>query len=130
MSIPAFRDATVVLQDSNSWTAWYRQFRMKCEALGLWHLADPKGTTLSKIRLSPPIPPSIANYEPATVATSSTASSSRTRGNTQPRQETTLEALVPTVLSGLSTRGQEAYRDDREDYKLRLEAYKLLEREY
>jgi hypothetical protein len=33
-------------------------------------------------------------------------------------------------MSDLSEKGQEAYKEDREDYKLRLESYKLLERDY
>ena len=37
---------------------------------------------------------------------------------------------IPTRISDLSDKGQEAYKEDREDYKLRLESYKILERDY
>lgn len=127
------RDATVVLTDSNSWTAWYRQFKMKCESLRNWSLADPKSTMEPKPRPILPLPPIIADYESIATNTpmTSTASSSRTRGNTQPsRRDKSIVAIVPTRVSDLSPNGQEEYKDDREDYKLRLEAYKLQEKEY
>ncbi|KAI0569424.1 hypothetical protein Alg130_11653 [Pyrenophora tritici-repentis] len=33
-------------------------------------------------------------------------------------------------MSDLSDKGQEAYKEDREDYKLRLESYRILEKDY
>ena len=127
------RDATVVLMDSSSWTAWYRQFKMKCESLRIWSLADPSSLQQPKPRPAIPTPPEISNYEAIATNTPSTSmtSSSRTRGSTQPsRREESIIAIVPTRVSDLTSNGQENYKDDREDYKMRLEAYKLLDKEY
>jgi hypothetical protein len=80
-----------------------------------------------------PIPPEISDYEAIATNTSlnSTTSSSRTRGNTQPsRREESIVAIVPTRVSDLTLSGQEQYKDDREDYKIRLEAYRFLDKEY
>jgi hypothetical protein len=33
-------------------------------------------------------------------------------------------------ISDLLDKGQEAYKEDQEDYKLRLKLYKILERDY
>jgi hypothetical protein len=106
---------------------------MKCESLRNWSLADPKGTKEPKPRPILPIPPLIADYESiaTSIPTTSTASSSRTRGNTQPsRRDESIVAITPTRISDLTPTGQEEYKDDREDYKLRLEAYKLMEKEH
>ncbi|XP_014551182.1 hypothetical protein COCVIDRAFT_113617 [Bipolaris victoriae FI3] len=40
MSNHATRDATVILTDSNNWTSWYRQLKIKCESLKIWALVD------------------------------------------------------------------------------------------
>jgi hypothetical protein len=40
------------------------------------------------------------------------------------------QTTIPTRISDLTASGQEAYKEDREDYKLRLESYKILEKEY
>jgi hypothetical protein len=133
MSTQSNRDATVVLSDSNSWTAWYRQFKMKCEALSIWEIADPQGTQDPMRRPKLPIPPLISDYESIATSTplTSTAASSRTRGNTQPlRRDESMVTSTPTRISDLTPNGQEQYKDDREDYKIHLEAYKLQEREY
>jgi hypothetical protein len=37
---------------------------------------------------------------------------------------------IPTRVSDLLDKGQEAYKEDREDYKLQLELYKIREKEY
>ena len=133
MSTQNTRDATVVLTDSNSWTAWYRQFKIKCEALSIWKLADPNSSEEPIQKPTLPLPPRISDYESIATSTplTSTASSSRTRGNTQPpRRDETIVALLLTRISDLTPNGQEEYKDDREDYKIRLESYKLQEKEY
>ncbi|KAF3030359.1 hypothetical protein E8E11_000207 [Didymella keratinophila] len=133
MSTQNTRDATVALTDSNSWTAWYRQFKIKCEALSIWKLADSSSSIEPKQRPTLPLPPLIADYESIASSTplTSTASSSRTRGNTQPtRRDEFIVATLPTRVSDLTPQGQEEYKDDREDYKIQLEAYKLQEKEY
>ena len=133
------RDATVILTDSSSWTPWYRQLKMKCQSQGIWPLADPEGVQLQRIRPTVPLPPDVAQYEPANIAASSSAASSHTvrpgrRGAMQDTIEVSTTApqtpTIPTRISDLSDKGQEAYKEDREDYKLRLESYKILERDY
>jgi hypothetical protein len=47
-----------------------------------------------------------------------------------PRRDETIVALLPTRISDLTPNGQEEYKDDREDYNIRLESYKLQEKEY
>ena len=132
MATLSTRDATVVLTDYNSWTAWYRQFKMKCESLRNWPLVDPEGTEEPKPKPTVPRLPNIADYQPAaTVLARSAASSSRTRGNTQPTQQEEIpSATIPTRISELSQSGQEAYKEDRDDYKIHLESYKLFDKEY
>ena len=65
MATLSTRDATVVLTDYNSWTAWYRQFKMKCESLRNWPLVDPEGTEEPKPKPTVPRLPNIADYQPA-----------------------------------------------------------------
>jgi hypothetical protein len=74
----------------------------------------------------------IADYESIAASTPNTsaASSSRTRGNTQPSgRDEFIVATTPTRISDLTPSGQEEYSDDWEDYKLRIEAYRLVEKE-
>lgn len=133
MSNHATRDATVILTDSNNWTAWYRQLKIKCESLKIWALADPEGSQEPQLKPTLPLPPVLSNYESiATLPSStSTASSSRTRGNTQPsRRDEPIVVDIPTRVSDLTITGREEYREDREDYKMRMEAYRFLEKEF
>lgn len=139
MSNQSQRDATVILTDSSSWTPWYRQLKMKCQSQGIWPIADPEGVQLQRTRPVVPLPPDVAQYEPATIVVSSSAASSHTarsvrRGATQDVTDTptiaSQTATIPMRISDLSDKGQEAYKEDREDYKLRLESYKILERDY
>ena len=123
----------MILSDSSSWTAWYRQFKIKCEALSVWNLVDPISSVEPKQRPTLPLPPQIADYEATTTIAPSTssASSSRTRSSiVPPRQEQSTVTTVPTRIADLTVQGQEDYKDDREDYKIQLESYKLQEREY
>jgi hypothetical protein len=89
-----------------------------------------------------PLPPDISTYEPATAEGSASIASSHTiraarggaRGGAQSSAEiprvTPQTPIIPTRVSDLSDAGQEAYKEDREDYKLRLESYKHIEKEY
>jgi hypothetical protein len=136
------RDATVILTDSSNWIPWYRQLKLKCQSQGIWPLADPEGVRLQRIRPEVPLPPDISQYEPSTNTSNTSIASSHTvrvgrsnaRGAAQDTIDTSTTAsqnpVIPTRTSDLSDKGQEAYKEDREDYKLRLESYKILEKDY
>lgn len=106
---------------------------MKCQSQGIWALVDPEGFQIQKNRPVIPLPPDIADYEPERLA-STTASSSTARSRTNTRAPTSdlvgPPPTAPTRISDLSESGQEAYKEDRDDYKIRLESYKILEREH
>jgi hypothetical protein len=126
----SLRDATVILTDSSNWISWYRQLKIKCQSQDTWPLADPEGIQTQRTRPEPPLPPEIAQYEPSVNgSTTSTASSQTVRAGRSSARGTTYEAietaitapltpLIPTRVSDLSNKGQEAYKEDREDYKL------------
>ena len=136
------RDATVILTDSSNWIPWYRQLKLKCQSQNIWPLADPEGVRLQRIRPEVPLPPDISQYEPSTNTSNPSTRSSHTvragrssaRGAAQDTIDTSTTAsqnpVIPTRISDLSDKGQEAYKEDREDYKLRLESYKILEKDY
>jgi hypothetical protein len=138
----SLRDATVILTDSSNWISWYRQLKIKCQSQDTWPLADPEGIQTQRTRPEPPLPPEIAQYEPSVNgSTTSTASSQTVRAGRSSARGTTHEAIetaitapqippIPTRVSDLSDKGQEAYKEDREDYKLRLESYRIYEKEY
>lgn len=97
---------------------------------------------LQRIRPKAPLPPEIAQYELATsISNASTTSSQTIRAGRSGARGTTHEVIdisatapqtstIPTRVSDLSEKGQEAYKEDREDYKFRLESYKILEKDY
>ncbi|KAG9376250.1 hypothetical protein A1F94_013516 [Pyrenophora tritici-repentis] len=94
-TIQTQRDATVILTDSSNWI------------LGIWPLLDPE-VRLQRIQPEAPLPPDI--------------SQGNTRGSAQDTTEmsTTTSRIptIPTRVSELSEKGQEAYKEDRDDYKL------------
>lgn len=136
MTTNALRDARVILVDMNEWAPWYRQFKLRCEGLKMWELVDPEGTKQMLEKPVLPDPPEISSYESiiSLPTSSSTASSSRTRGNTQPARRD--ESVAPSArgppirISDLSITGQDDYRTDLEAYKLRIESYKYKENAY
>lgn len=133
MSNYATRDATFILTESNNWTAWYRQLKIRCESLNIWALADPEGSQEPKPKSRLQLPLVLSNYESiATLPLSTTtASSSRTRGNTQLSQrEEPVVVDIPTRVSDLTTTGQEEHQEYRKDYKMRIETYRFLKKEY
>ncbi|XP_014559622.1 hypothetical protein COCVIDRAFT_35129 [Bipolaris victoriae FI3] len=133
MSNYATRDATFILTESNNWTAWYRQLKIRCESLNIWALADPEGSQEPQPKSRLPLPLVLSNYESiATLPLSTTtASSSRTRGNTQLSQrEEPVVVDIPTRVSDLTTTGQEEHQEYRKDYKMRIETYRFLKKEY
>ncbi|EUC28441.1 hypothetical protein COCCADRAFT_41049 [Bipolaris zeicola 26-R-13] len=113
MSNYATRDATFILTESNNWTAWYRQLKIRCESLNIWALADLEGSQEPQPKSRLQLPLVLSNYESiATLPLSTTtASSSRTRGNTQ------LSQREEPVVVDIPTR-------------MRIETYRFLKKEY
>jgi hypothetical protein len=136
------RDGTVILTDSNKWIPWYRQIKMQSEALEIWDIIDPEGSTQPCMKPVQPLSPDISTYEPATAEGRASTASSHTiraaRGSARGGAQSSVEIsrvtpqtpIIPARVSDLSEAGQEAYKEDREDYKLSLESYKMKDRDY
>ncbi|CAA9959562.1 hypothetical protein P3342_004762 [Pyrenophora teres f. teres] len=137
------RDATVTLTDPSNWIPWYRQLKLKCQPIGIWALVDLNGTTLPSAKPQIPLPPDITQYEPNTIdvnppnASSSTARQGRGRGQTHEHipdlssaSSRTVSAIIPTRMSELLEKGQEAYKNDCNDFNMHFKLHKIREKEY
>jgi hypothetical protein len=131
MQMNTIRDAAVILTDQYSWTAWYKQFQVKCDALKNWELVDPAQTIEPPRQPAIPEAPIVSEYHRDMSPQSSITVNPgvQTRSNSQ--QTTQGHGQRPaTRASELSLGGQAAYRQDLEAYKLLLEAYKLQDKRY
>ena len=96
-------EKTVFLASSDDWDAWYRQFKAKVIAAGLWD--QIQGTTPFLIEPNEPDP---SNYEYKTPS-QSTVSSNATSEDTQTQQATitpvTTTPVVRATINDLTTDG-------------------------
>ena len=91
-------EKTVFLASSDDWDAWYRQFKAKAIAAGLWD--QIQGTIPFLIEPNEPDP---SNHEYKTPS-HSTASSSATSEDTQTQRATTTP-VVRATIDDLTTDG-------------------------
>ena len=99
----------------------------------MWNLVDLISSVELKQRPTLPLLPQIADYEATTMITLSITSalSSWIQSSIMLlQQEQSTVTTVLTRIADLTVQGQEDYKDDWEDYKIKLELYKLQEREY
>ncbi|KAL5372452.1 hypothetical protein PMIN06_012139 [Paraphaeosphaeria minitans] len=107
------REPTVILMDYTTYTPWLQQLETRCVSLDVWEQIDPTQNTLPKMKPRIPTEPDITKYE----------------------RKPTLgvddgEPLLPEAPSELSTNGLKAWKEDTDYYKLRLESYKITDRDY
>ena len=133
------RDATVILTDSSKWIPWYRQIKTQCEALEIWDIVNPEGNVQPCAKPIEPLPPLVADYEPAATArnaSSTSSSSTRTaRSNVRTFTQDTVDTgaqdrAVPVRYSDLSAEGKEAYDGDSREFRMVFDSYKIRERNY
>lgn len=115
MALSTLRDPTVILTDYTNFTPWMIQLRTRCEPLKIWNLVDPEDNKEPRAKPLAPELPDIENCQPNATLASQSDDDART---------------VPTKPSDLSTAGKKAYKEDVEYYKMKLEAYKIHDREY
>ncbi|KAF1830793.1 hypothetical protein BDW02DRAFT_641887 [Decorospora gaudefroyi] len=103
------RDPTVVLTEHTQWIKWIGQLENKCVPLD--PLVKPRVVTRPKIN----------GYQPSTAAVNAYTAQYQLE---HPLVATT-PPFVPTRISDLSNNGKTLYKEDIEDYKGTLEAYKM-----
>jgi hypothetical protein len=114
MSLSTLRDPQVILTDHTVWSQWYQQLQIRCTTLKIWEQVSPDGNIAPRVEPVQPVEPDVGSFE----------------GRTTLGLDDDGNRLIPTNLSELSVNGLKAWREEIEQYKVRLETYKTADRKY
>ncbi|KAI0570032.1 hypothetical protein Alg215_11305, partial [Pyrenophora tritici-repentis] len=120
------RDQTIVLTNHTQWIKWIAQLENKCVPLSVWHLFDTKQLSQPLVEPRAVTRPEVDAYQPSTAAINAYT----TQYQSEHPLSATSPPFVPTRVSDLSNTGKASYKEDVEDYKGRIEAYKMEDTKY
>jgi hypothetical protein len=105
MSLSTLRDPQVILTDHTVWSQWFQQLQIRCTTLKIWEQVSPDGNIAPRVEPVQPVEPDVGSFE----------------GRTTLELDDDGNRLIPTNLSELSVNGLKAWREEIEQYKVRLE---------
>ncbi|KAI1521846.1 hypothetical protein PtrSN002B_012311, partial [Pyrenophora tritici-repentis] len=117
---------TIVLTNHTQWIKWIAQLENKCVPLSVWHLFDTKQLSQPLVEPRAVTRPEVDAYQPSTAAINAYT----TQYQSEHPLSATSPPFVPTRVSDLSNTGKASYKEDVEDYKGRIEAYKMEDTKY